>query len=95
MASRKNRGPQDKSACRDLSGRRLKAVEQAKQLAEFIANEPARERAAREEKRRKLEAVIAQNPSAGIKMDDHAYWEDKEKLVDGVKSAVKDAIRAA
>jgi hypothetical protein len=95
MASRRNRGPQDKSACRDLSGRRLKAVEQAKQLAEYIAKEPGRERAAREEKRAKLEAVIAANPQAGIKMDDHAYWEDKEKLVEGVKSAVKDAIRAA
>jgi hypothetical protein len=28
-------------------------------------------------------------------MEDHAYWEDKDKLVEGVKSAVKDAIRAA
>jgi hypothetical protein len=94
MASRRNRGPQDKTACRDLSGRRIKAVEQAKQLAEFLAKEPGLKRAAREEKRRKLEAVITQQPP-GVKMDDHAYWEDKDKLVEGVKSAVKDAIRAA
>jgi len=95
MASRKNRGPQDKSASRDLSGRRLKAVQDAKDLAEFIAKQPARERAAREEKRRKLEGVLQMNPGQGIKMEDHEYWEDKERLVEGVKSAVRDAVRAA
>lgn len=95
MASRRKRGPQDKSACRDLSGRRLKAVQQAKELAEYIAKAPGLERKAREEKRRKLEAVLASNPAAGVKMDDHAYWEDKEKLVEGVKNAVKEAVRGA
>ena len=95
MASRKKRGQQDKSAMRDLSGRRLKAVQQAKELAEYIAKAPGLERKAREEKRRKLEAVLAANPAAGIKMDDHAYWEDKDKLVEGVKSAVRDAVRGA
>jgi len=93
MASRKKRGQQDKSAMRDLSGRRIKAVQQAKELAEYIAKAPGLERKAREEKRRKLEAIIAANPAAGIKMDDHAYWEDKDKLVEGVKSAVRDAVR--
>ena len=93
MASRKKRGQQDKSAMRDLSGRRIKAVQQAQELAEYIAKAPGLERKAREEKRRKLEAIIAANPAAGIKMDDHAYWEDKDKLVEGVKSAVRDAVR--
>src|SRR5438046_2518241 len=68
MASRKKRGPQDKSAMRDLSGRRIKAVQDAKDLAEYIAKAPGLERKAREEKRRKLEAVLTSNPSAGIKM---------------------------
>ena len=94
MASRK-RGPQDKSASRDLSGRRLKAVQDAKDLAEYIAKQPMRERAAREEKRRKLEGVLALQPGQGVKMEDHGYWEDKERLVEGVKSAVRDAVRAA
>ena len=93
MASRK-RGPQDKSAMRDLSGRRLKAVQQAKELAQYLVAKPGLERKAREEKRKKLEGILALNPAAGIKMDDHAYWEDKERLVEGVKSAVKEAVRA-
>jgi len=93
MASRK-RGPQDKSAMRDLSGRRLKAVQQAKELAQYLAEKPGLERKAREEKRKKLEGILAMNPADGIKMDDHVYWEDKERLVEGVKSAVKEAVRA-
>ena len=95
MSARKKRGPQDKSAMRDLSGRRLKAVQQAKELAEYVAKAPALERRAREERRRKLEGVLAANPAAAIKMDDHAYWEDKERLVEGVKSAVREAVREA
>jgi len=95
MSARKKRGPQDKSAMRDLSGRRLKAVQQAKELADYLAKAPALERRAREERRRKLEGVLAANPAAGIKMDDHAYWDDKERLVEGVKSAVREAIREA
>ena len=95
MASRKKRGPQDKSSSRDLSGRRIKAIQDAKDLAEFIAKQPALERKKREEKRRKLEAVLAQNPAAAVKMDDHAYWEDKDKLVENVKNAVREAVRGA
>jgi hypothetical protein len=95
MASKKRRGPQDRSAMRDLSGRRLKAIQQAKELADYIAKKPSLERKAREEKRRKLEAVLASNPMANVKMDDHAYWEDKDKLVEGVKSAVREAVRGA
>jgi hypothetical protein len=91
MASRK-RGPQDKSSCRDLSGRRLKAVQDAKDLAEYITKQPALEKKARDERRKKLEAVLAQDPMRGIKMDDNAYWEDKERLVDNVKNAVKEAV---
>src|SRR5579859_3825237 len=94
MASRRKRGPQDKSSCRDLSGRRLKAVQDAKDLAEYIAKQPSLEKKARDERRKKLEAVLAQNPMQGIKMDDHAYWEDKERLVEGVKNAVREAVQA-
>ena len=93
MASRK-RGPQDKSSCRDLNGRRLKAVQDAKDLAEYVAKQPALEKKARDERRKKLEAVINANPMQGIKMDDHAYWEDNERLVDGVKNAVKEAVQS-
>jgi len=94
MSSRRKRGQQNLSSCRDLSGRRLKAVQDAKDLAEYITKQPALEKKARDERRKKLEAVLAQNPLQGIKMDDHAYWEDKERLVDNVKNAVREAVES-
>jgi replication stress response regulator SDE2 len=93
MASRKSRGPQDKSACRDLSGRRLKAVQDAQDLAKHVATQGARERAQREERRRKLEGVIERKVDGG-KMEDHVYWDDRERLVEGVRSAVREAATA-
>ena len=94
MSSRRKRGQQNLSSCRDLSGRRLKAVQDAKDLAEYITKQPALEKKARDERRKKLEAVLAQNPLQGIKIDDHAYWEDKERLVDNVKNAVREAVES-
>lgn len=95
MSARRKKGPQDKSAMRDLSGRRMKAVQQAKELADYLAKAPALERKAREERRRKLEGILAADPGRGIKMDDHVYWEDRERLVDGVQSAVREAVRGS
>jgi Silencing defective 2 N-terminal ubiquitin domain len=95
MSARRKKGPQDKSAMRDLSGRRMKAVQQAKELANYLAKAPALERKAREERRRKLEGILAADPARGIKMDDHVYWEDRERLVDGVQSAVREAVRGS
>ena len=93
MASRKNRGPQDKSACRDLNGRRIKAVQDAKELSEYLSKQPANERKAREERRRRLEATI--QGKMQVKMDDARYWEDKDRLVESVKGAVKEAVGGA
>lgn len=35
-------------SCRDLAGRRLKAVQEAKELAEYLEKEPERQKAAKE-----------------------------------------------
>jgi hypothetical protein len=45
------------SSCRDLSGRRLSTVKEAKQLAQYLENEPARQKAEKEAQRAKLEAL--------------------------------------
>jgi len=44
-------------SCRDLSGRRLSTVKEAKKLAEYLEGEPARKRAAAEAQKAKLEAL--------------------------------------
>jgi len=44
-------------SCRDLSGRRLSTIKEAKKLAEYLEHEPARKKAAAEAQRAKLEAL--------------------------------------
>ncbi|KAF8274775.1 telomere stability and silencing-domain-containing protein [Lactarius quietus] len=44
-------------SCRDLSGRRLSTIKEAKKLAEYVEQEPARKKATAEAQRAKLEAL--------------------------------------
>jgi len=44
-------------SCRDLNGRRLSTLKEAKKLAEYLEGEPARKRAAAEAQKAKLEAL--------------------------------------
>ncbi|KIP10460.1 hypothetical protein PHLGIDRAFT_101108 [Phlebiopsis gigantea 11061_1 CR5-6] len=89
-------------SCRDLSGRRLSTIKEAKRLAEYIESEPARQKAEKEAKRAKLEAlerklgIDPSNPSssseplAGKKhrLDDSEYFNEHQEIVDKAKSAV-------
>ncbi|KAG8735433.1 hypothetical protein FRC10_010607 [Ceratobasidium sp. 414] len=91
-------------SCRDLNGRRLSTVKEAKKMAAYLEGEPERKKAAAEEKRAKLEALEKQlgiseaGPSqegessarAGQKhrFDDTEYLEQSREITDGVKSAV-------
>ncbi|KAH9958582.1 telomere stability and silencing-domain-containing protein [Russula dissimulans] len=47
-------------SCRDLSGRRLSTIKEAKKLAEYLEQEPARKKAAAEAQLAKLEALERQ-----------------------------------
>ncbi|KAG8696249.1 hypothetical protein FRC09_008636 [Ceratobasidium sp. 395] len=90
-------------SCRDLNGRRLSTVKEAKKMAAYLEAEPERKKAAAEEKRAKLESLEKQlgisqaGPSqegesarAGQKhrFDDTEYLEQSREITDGVKSAV-------
>ncbi|TCD69190.1 hypothetical protein EIP91_008486 [Steccherinum ochraceum] len=92
-------------SCRDLSGRRLSTIKEAKKLAEYIESEPARKKAQQEAQRAKLEALekkigmsngagSSSEPTAGQKhrLDDTEYVEQSKELVDNVKSAVSVAM---
>ncbi|EIN09860.1 hypothetical protein PUNSTDRAFT_101822 [Punctularia strigosozonata HHB-11173 SS5] len=55
-------------SCRDLSGRRLSTIKEAKKLAEYLESEPERKKAAAEAQRAKLEALekkLGLTPGAG------------------------------
>ncbi|KAH8091369.1 telomere stability and silencing-domain-containing protein [Cristinia sonorae] len=89
-------------SCRDLSGRRLSTIKEAKKLAEYIESEPARKKAQQEAQKAKLEALEKKlgispdgaGPSSGSlagqkhRLDDTEYVETSKELVDNVRNAV-------
>ncbi|KDN50657.1 hypothetical protein RSAG8_01155, partial [Rhizoctonia solani AG-8 WAC10335] len=91
-------------SCRDLNGRRLSTIKEAKKMATYLEGEPERKKAAVEEKRAKLKALEKQlgiTPGEGSKdgessaragqkhrFDDTEYLEQSREITDGVKSAV-------
>ncbi|KAI0833703.1 telomere stability and silencing-domain-containing protein [Trametes gibbosa] len=92
-------------SCRDLSGRRLSTIKEAKKLAEYIESEPLRKKAQQEAQRAKLEALekklgitpgssSSADPLAGKKhrLEDSDYIEQSRDLVENVKSAVSVAM---
>ncbi|KII89639.1 hypothetical protein PLICRDRAFT_107939 [Plicaturopsis crispa FD-325 SS-3] len=71
-------------SCRDLSGRRLSTIKDAKKLAEYLENEPARKKAAAEAQKAKLEALerkLGISPSNGEGSSSTAKPAEPEQLV--------------
>ncbi|KAF8656883.1 hypothetical protein AX16_002428 [Volvariella volvacea WC 439] len=88
-------------SCRDLNGRRLSTLKEAKKLAEYLESEPQRLAAKEEAQKAKLEALERKlgidpaNAGEGEslvgkkhRLDDNEYVEQTRELVDNVKSAV-------
>ncbi|KAG0302672.1 hypothetical protein BGZ97_002225 [Linnemannia gamsii] len=82
-------------ACRDLSGRRIKTVNEAKKMAEYVRGEPERKKARKEELKRKIEEKLelADRPARKHRFEDAKFFDESEEQVEEVKSAVAAAIK--
>ena len=59
MASRKNRDKRDQNGSnRDLNGRRLRTIADAKNIAQYLATKPDMDKKEKEEKRRRWESIV-------------------------------------
>ncbi|KAF9648967.1 hypothetical protein BDM02DRAFT_3095597 [Thelephora ganbajun] len=88
-------------SCRDLTGRRLSTIKEAKKLAEYIDSEPARKKAEADAKKAKLEALEKKlgiskdgesSQSKKRRLDNDEYIEQSREIVENVKSAVSAAL---
>ncbi|KAG6847229.1 hypothetical protein H0H93_009396, partial [Arthromyces matolae] len=82
-------------SCRDLNGRRLSTIKEAKKLAAYVEAEPQRLAAKAEAQKAKLEALERKtNALAGTKhrLEDSEYLEQTTQLTEGVKNAVTAAL---
>ncbi|CAG8502092.1 16733_t:CDS:2 [Acaulospora colombiana] len=79
-------------ACRDLNGRRLRTVNEAKRLADHLEQEPDRQRIRKEKVQKKIEEGLAEPPTKRIRFDDTEYLKASEEMKEKVSNAVSEAI---
>ncbi|RDA94261.1 hypothetical protein CP533_0617 [Ophiocordyceps camponoti-saundersi (nom. inval.)] len=100
MSSRKNRNQEDHGSSRTLGGRRLRTVNEAKALAEYLAIKPAMEKKEKDKRRKRWEEVVeaserkeAEIRSGGTGRLDGKWVEAKEESNERTRDAVLAAMR--
>lgn len=81
----------NREACRDLSGRRLRDINEEQRLKNWIAQQADREREAAERKKKKLER-LCQEPKHEFKDDE--YEDSRSALCEKMSSSVDQGIKA-
>lgn len=100
MSSRKNRNQEDHGSSRNLDGRRLRTVNEAKALAEYLAIKPDMEQKEKEKRRLRWEQIVQVSEQketeirSGSKGRVDGKWveakeESNEKTRDAVAAAMK------
>ncbi|KAI8990334.1 telomere stability and silencing-domain-containing protein [Pilobolus umbonatus] len=80
-------------ACRDLQGRRIRTVNDAKKLQEELDALPEREKEKKENLKRKIEEALKERPQKKHLFDDNEFLKSTEDMVENVKSAVTGALK--
>ncbi|XP_075985536.1 splicing regulator SDE2 [Anticarsia gemmatalis] len=83
----------NREACRDLSGRRLRDINEEKRLRKWLEGQEEREKEASDRKRRKLERLVAE-PKINVDLNP-AYEKERQDLPERVSSAVEAGWQAA
>lgn len=100
-SKRKNNQSESNSSNRNLDGRRLRTVNEAKALAEYLALKPEMEKKEKESRRARWEQVVAlaEKREEGIKNGskgkvDGKWVEDREEAGERAREAVIEAMRS-
>lgn len=83
----------NREACRDLSGRRLRDINEEKRLRKWLEGQEDREKEAAERKQKKLERLVAE-PKIEVNLNP-AYEKERQDLPERVNSAVEAGWQAA
>lgn len=76
-------------SCRDLQGRRLKTINEAKHLATYLAKEPERKKLKQDKINKKIEDGLKEVVEKKIIFDDTEFIEALEKGSESVRDAVE------
>jgi hypothetical protein len=101
MSSRKKKTQDDHGSSRNLDGRRLRTVNEAKALAEYLAIKPEMDKKEKEKRRERWEQIVqtseareAEIKSGGKGRLDGKWVEDKEESSERTRDAVLAAMKA-
>ena len=101
MSSRKKKNQDDHGSSRNLDGRRLRTVNEAKALAEYLAIKPDMEQKEKEKRRERWEQIVqtSEQREAEIKSGskgrlDGKWVEDKDESAEKTREAVLAAMKA-
>lgn len=101
MSSRKKKTQDDNGSSRNLDGRRLRTVNEAKALAEYLAIKPDMDKKEKEKRRARWEEIVQQTEAkeaeiknGGKNMIDGQWAEDKEESSERTREAVLAAMKA-
>ncbi|KAJ9321913.1 hypothetical protein DTO027B5_5347 [Paecilomyces variotii] len=102
MSSKRKRNQGDNNGSnRNLDGRRLRTVNEAKALAEYLAVKPEMEKKEKEERRRRWQAIVEaaekreeelKNGGGRVKIDGQ-WMEDKDEMSEKAREAVLQAMK--
>ncbi|EAW06893.1 telomere maintenance SDE2 family protein [Aspergillus clavatus NRRL 1] len=102
MSSKRKRNQgDDNGSSRNLDGRRIRTVNEAKALAEYLAVKPEMDRKEKEERRRRWQAVVEAaekrqeelKNGGGKQKVDGQWMEDKEEMNEKAREAVLAALK--
>ncbi|CAB3364007.1 Hypothetical predicted protein [Cloeon dipterum] len=82
----------NREACRDLSGRRLRDINEEKRLKNWINNKAELEKEQKDKKRKKLEKMV-EEPKVEFK--DSRYDEARSEMTEKVADALEHGLKAA
>lgn len=82
----------NREACRDLSGRRLRDINEEQRLKKWISQKADRKREAEERKKKKLEKLSSEPK---VEFSDKNYETERADLVEKISSSVEQGIKAA
>lgn len=102
MSSRKKQGGDANASSRNLDGRRMRTVTEAKALAEYLAIKPEMEQREKEERRKRWEDIVASTErkqdelmnSRGTARLDGKWVEDKEEAENKTREAIEKMLMA-
>ncbi|KAF3933328.1 hypothetical protein ABW19_dt0202107 [Dactylella cylindrospora] len=102
MSSRKRKGQENNDSCRNLDGRRMRTVKEAKALAQYLETKPDMDKKEREKRKERWAQVIEAadekirggGSKANERFDDVKWLEEKEEGRERAREAVIRAMKA-